>query len=88
MPANFKKPVFVAESTARGHYFDKERPEELWSGWFREFFQHIEKPIKMSSVRSPTSMPIGTVKTCGTDGAKLVSKRQSTSSAKVASKDG
>ena len=37
-----QKPVFVAESTARGHYFDKERPEELWSGWFREFFQHIE----------------------------------------------
>ncbi len=37
-----KKPVFVAESTARGHYFDKEDPEELWSGWFKEFFQHIE----------------------------------------------
>ena len=38
-----KKPVFVAESTARGHYFDKEDPEELWSGWFNEFFQHIEE---------------------------------------------
>ena len=38
-----KKPVFVAESTARGHYFDKEDSEELWSGWFKEFFQHIEK---------------------------------------------
>ena len=37
-----KKPVFVAESTARGHYFDKEDPENLWSGWFNEFFQHIE----------------------------------------------
>ena len=36
------KPVFVAESTARGHYFDKEDPESLWSGWFQEFFQHIE----------------------------------------------
>ena len=37
-----KKPVFVAESTARGHYFDEENPEDLWSGWFKEFFQHIE----------------------------------------------
>jgi len=37
-----KKPVFVAESTARGHYFDKEDSEELWSGWFNKFFQHIE----------------------------------------------
>ena len=38
-----KKPVFVAESTARGHYFDKEDSEELWSGWFEKFFQHRKK---------------------------------------------
>ena len=37
-----KKPVFVAESTARGHYFDKEDSETLWAGWFTEFFKHIE----------------------------------------------
>ncbi|MCK4686225.1 MAG: glycoside hydrolase family 3 protein, partial [Pirellulales bacterium] len=37
-----KKPVFVAESTARGHYFEKEDSETLWAGWFTEFFKHIE----------------------------------------------
>ena len=38
-----KKPVFVAESTARGHYFDIEDPEKVWSDWFEPFFEHIEK---------------------------------------------
>ena len=36
------KPVFIAEATARGHYFDKEDSEAVWDDWFASFFKHIE----------------------------------------------
>jgi len=35
------KPVFIAESTARKHFFDKEDPREVWNSWFEKFFRHI-----------------------------------------------
>ena len=36
------KPVFIAESTARKQYFEKEQPQEVWNSWFEKFFNHIE----------------------------------------------
>jgi len=36
------KPVFIAESTPRGHFFDKEDHREIWNSWFESFFKHIE----------------------------------------------
>ncbi|HBE98420.1 MAG TPA: hypothetical protein DDW68_14735, partial [Verrucomicrobiales bacterium] len=39
------KPVFIAEATPRGHFFDKEDHEELWNGWFTKFFNHIDENI-------------------------------------------
>ena len=40
-----KKPVFIAEATPRGHFFDKEDPDEVWEKWFEKFFAHMEKNI-------------------------------------------
>ena len=40
-----RKPVFVAEATPRGHFFNKEDPETVWDAWFKKFFHHIEKNI-------------------------------------------
>ena len=40
-----KKPVFIAEATPRGHFFDKEDPDEVWEEWFEKFFAHMEKNI-------------------------------------------
>jgi hypothetical protein len=37
------KPVFVAEASAKTHYFDKEEDKEVWNQWFEKFFQHIEE---------------------------------------------
>ncbi|MDG2012901.1 MAG: glycoside hydrolase family 3 N-terminal domain-containing protein, partial [Pirellulaceae bacterium] len=37
------KPVFVAEATPRGHFFNLEKPEAIWNEWFVKFFDHIEK---------------------------------------------
>ena len=39
------KPVFIAEATPRGHFFDKEDPDEVWKKWFEKFFAHMEKNI-------------------------------------------
>ena len=39
------KPVFIAEATARGHYFDKEDPESVWNSWFTKFFNHIKSNL-------------------------------------------
>ena len=39
------KPVFIAEATARGHYFGKEDAEVLWNDWFTTFFKHIDDNI-------------------------------------------
>jgi len=36
------KPVFIAEATARGHYFDKEDAGSVWNDWFNPFFKHID----------------------------------------------
>ena len=36
-----QKPVFIAEATPRGYYFDKQSPDEIWSSWFVDFFKHI-----------------------------------------------
>ncbi|MCP4885671.1 MAG: sulfatase-like hydrolase/transferase [Planctomycetaceae bacterium] len=36
------KPVFIAEATPRGHFFDQEDHQQLWEGWFTDFFNHIE----------------------------------------------
>ena len=36
------KPVFVAEATPRGHFFDQEDHREVWNQWFVKFFNHIE----------------------------------------------
>ena len=38
-----KKPVFIAEATPRGIFFDKEDPEKIWNTWFKKFFEHIEQ---------------------------------------------
>jgi beta-glucosidase-like glycosyl hydrolase len=37
------KPVFIAEATARGHFFEKEDPAKVWDTWFKKFFDHIEQ---------------------------------------------
>jgi len=37
------KPVFIAEATPRGHFFNKEAPRAIWNNWFEKFFSHIEK---------------------------------------------
>ncbi len=37
------KPVFIAEATPRGHYFDKENHDEIWRDWFEKFFSHIDQ---------------------------------------------
>ena len=39
------KPVFIAEATPRGHFFDKEDHKEVWDGWFTKFFNHIDENI-------------------------------------------
>ena len=36
------KPVFIAEATARGYYFDNEDAATVWNDWFTAFFQHID----------------------------------------------
>ena len=36
------KPVFIAEATARGHYFDNEDAGTVWNDWFTAFFKHID----------------------------------------------
>ncbi|MCH2179854.1 MAG: glycoside hydrolase family 3 C-terminal domain-containing protein [Mariniblastus sp.] len=36
------KPIFIAEATPRGHFFDKEDHDEIWDSWFETFFKHIE----------------------------------------------
>lgn len=36
------KPVFIAEATPRGHFFNKENHEDIWNSWFQKFFDHIE----------------------------------------------
>ena len=38
-----KKPVFIAEATPRGIFFDREDPEKIWNSWFTKFFNHIEE---------------------------------------------
>ena len=40
-----KKPVFIAESTPRGHFLDKEDGQQLWSSWYEPFFRHIKDNI-------------------------------------------
>lgn len=37
------KPVFIAESTPRGHFLDKEGGEQLWKEWYEPFFCHMEQ---------------------------------------------
>lgn len=37
------KPVFVAEASAKKHYFDKEDHKEVWDDFFVAFFDHIEE---------------------------------------------
>ncbi len=37
------KPVFIAESTARKHFFKKEKGEDIWNVWFEKYFRHIEE---------------------------------------------
>ncbi len=36
------KPVFIAESTPRHHFFTNEDGKELWESWFSDYFNHIE----------------------------------------------
>ncbi|NBS26556.1 MAG: hypothetical protein EBS81_09645 [Gammaproteobacteria bacterium] len=38
-----QKPVFIAEATPRGFYFDKQSPDEIWNSWFVSFFNHINE---------------------------------------------
>ena len=38
-----KKPIFIAEATPRGIFFDKQDQREIWNTWFAKFFEHIEK---------------------------------------------
>jgi hypothetical protein len=40
-----KKPVFIAESTHKTHYLNKEDGRQVWDKWFVTFFQHIEDNI-------------------------------------------
>ncbi|HAY75595.1 MAG TPA: hypothetical protein DCY32_07970, partial [Opitutae bacterium] len=37
------KPIFIAEATPRGHFFDREDPQQVWDTWFQQFFAHIEE---------------------------------------------
>ena len=37
------KPIFIAEATPRGHFFDREEPQQVWDTWFQQFFAHIEE---------------------------------------------
>jgi Glycosyl hydrolase family 26 len=37
------KPVFIAESTPRGRFLNKEDPATLWTNWYEKFFAHIEQ---------------------------------------------
>ena len=37
------KPIFIAEATPRGHFFDREDPQQVWDTWFQQFFTHIEE---------------------------------------------
>lgn len=37
------KPIFIAEATPRGHFFDRENSEKVWNSWFKKFFEHIEE---------------------------------------------
>ena len=37
------KPIFIAEATPRGIFFDKQDHKEIWNTWFTKFFAHIEK---------------------------------------------
>ena len=37
------KPIFIAEATPRGIFFDKQEHKEIWNTWFAKFFAHIEK---------------------------------------------
>ena len=37
-----KKPIFIAEATPRGIFFDKEDHQGIWDSWFTKFFKHIE----------------------------------------------
>lgn len=39
------KPVFIAESTPRGTFFDKEDHEKIWNNWFETYFKHINDNI-------------------------------------------
>lgn len=39
------KPIFIAESTPRGIFFDKGNHEEIWNGWFEKFFKYINDNI-------------------------------------------
>ena len=38
-----KKPVFIAEATPRGSFFNKEESRTIWNSWFVKFFDHIEE---------------------------------------------
>ena len=37
-----KKPIFIAEATPRGIFFDKGDHQGIWDSWFTKFFKHIE----------------------------------------------
>ena len=37
------KPVFIAESTPRGHFLDKEDGRQLWDSWYKVYFQHMKE---------------------------------------------
>lgn len=39
------KPVFIAESTPRGNFFDKGNHEEIWKTWFEKYFKYINDNI-------------------------------------------
>ncbi len=38
-----RKPVFIAESTPRGHFLDQEDGRQVWEAWFEPFFEHISE---------------------------------------------
>ncbi|MGL5019963.1 MAG: glycosyl hydrolase [Luteolibacter sp.] len=40
-----RKPVFVAESTPKGIFFDLEDHDKIWNRWFVRFFKHIDDNI-------------------------------------------
>lgn len=37
-----EKPVIITEATPRGQDFEVADPADLWEGWFKKFFDHIE----------------------------------------------